>query len=135
MKRNLIIIAALAALALVATACEFSFSTANISDAYMSTSQDGTDRVTTYPQDAVFYAIAILANAPDDTELSASWYAVNAADTEPNFLITEASTSGTDGQYYFSLTNEEGMIWPIGTYRVDLFLNGELNQSLNFSVQ
>jgi hypothetical protein len=135
MKRNLIIIAALAALALVATACEFSFSTANISDAYMSTSQDGTDRVTTYPQDAVFYAIAILANAPDDTELSASWYAVNAADTEPNLLITTASTSGSDAQYYFSLTNEEGMIWPIGTYRVDLFLNGELNRSLDFSVQ
>lgn len=135
MKRNLILIATLAAIVLVTTACEFSFSTAKITDAYMSTNQDGTDTVTGYPQDAIFYAIVVLSNAPDDTELSASWYAVNAADTQPNLLITTASTSGSDGQYYFSLENDPGLIWPLGTYRVDLFMNGKLDRSLDFSVQ
>jgi hypothetical protein len=132
-QRTVVLIAVLAFLTL--TAAECSFSTANISDAYMSTNHDGTDRVTTYPQDAVFYAIVDLANAPDDTTVKAQWYAVNAADTEPNFFIDEASVTGSDGRWTFNLANEAGFLWPTGTYRVDLYLNDKLDRSLDFSVQ
>jgi len=133
MKRPLLLIAVLAMLTL--TAAECSFSTANIADAYLSTNQDGTDRVTSYSQESVFYAIVVLANAPDDSSLKASWYVVEAVDTEPNLLISEVSTTGSDGQYYFTLTNEAGFIWPIGSYRVDLYLNDKLDRSLEFSIQ
>ena len=47
---------ALMALILSSLACEFSASTANISDAWMSTDEDGAERVTEFAQEAVFYA-------------------------------------------------------------------------------
>lgn len=132
-KRNLLLIVLLAAFTL--TACEFSVSTANIPEAYMAADADGAQPTTTYAPDATFYAIVTLANAPEDTTLAAAWYAVNAEGVEPNFLIDEVSLTGSDGIYTFDLTNEAGFIWPSGSYRVDLSLNGEPDRSLEFSVQ
>ena len=134
-KRTLILIAAFAALSLLVAACEFSFSTANIADAFMAADPDGNTRTTTYSQDAIFYAIVDLANAPDDTTVKASWYAVNAQDIEPNFLIDEVSITSTDGRLTFDLQNAPNMLWPIGSYRVDLYLNEKLDRSLEFTVQ
>lgn len=125
----------LAALALSMAACEFSFSTANIADAYMVADPDGAQRVTSYSPDATFYAIVDLANAPSDTVVKASWIAVNAEGAEPNFLIDEATITGGDAQLTFNLQNEAGFVWPIGSYRVDLYLNDELSTSLEFQVQ
>jgi hypothetical protein len=107
-KRTLLIIAVLAALTL--TAAECSVSTANIPEAYMAADPDGAQPTTTYTSEATFYAIVTLANAPDGTTLKASWYAVNAEGTEPNFLIDEASITGSDGVYTFDLTNQAGFI-------------------------
>ncbi len=125
----------LAALALSMAACEFSFSTANIADAYMVADPDGAQRVTSYSPDATFYAIVDLANAPSDTVVKASWIAVNAEGAEPNFLIDEATITGGDAQLTFNLQNEAGFVWPIGSYRVDLYLNDELSTSLEFQVR
>lgn len=117
-----------------ATACSFSFSTANIKEAYMARDTNGTlESVEVYGQDEIFLCVADLANAPDDTVVTASWYAVDVADTEPNFLIDQASITSSSNQLFFDLSNN--MFWPIGTYRVDLAINDEFVQSVNFSVQ
>ena len=119
---------------LFATACSFSFSTANIKEAYMARDTNGTlEAVEVYGQDEIFLCVADLANAPDDTVVTASWYAVDVADTEPNFLIDQASITSSSNQLFFDLSNN--MLWPIGTYRVDLAINDEFVQSVNFSVQ
>jgi hypothetical protein len=133
MKRTLLIIAVLVFLTLTAAQC--SVSTANISQAFMAEDPDGNTVTTIYQADAVFYAIVDLANAPEDTVIKASWYAVQAADTEPNFFIDEASITSSDGRLTFNLQNQAGMLWPSGTYRVDLYLNDKLDRSLEFSVQ
>jgi hypothetical protein len=133
MKRTLLLIAVLAFLTL--TAAECSFSTANIAQAFMSADPDGSTPTTVYTSDAVFYAIADLANAPEDTTVKAQWFAVNAADTESNFFIAEASIQSSDDRITFDLTNEAGMLWPSGSYRVDLYLNDKLDRSLEFRVQ
>ncbi len=133
MKRTLLLIAVVAMLTL--TAAECSVSTANISNAFMAADPDGNSPTTIYQGDAIFYAIVSLANAPDDTTVKASWYAVNAAGTEPNFLIDEATVTGSDGVYTFNLQNQAGFIWPVGSYRVDLYLNDKLDRSLDFTVQ
>jgi hypothetical protein len=132
MKRTLLIIAVLAFLTLTAAQC--SFSTANIAQAFMSEDPDGNTVTTVYQADAVFYAIVDLANAPEETVVKASWYAVQAADTEPNLFIDEASITTSDGRLTFNLANQAGMLWPSGSYRVDLYLNDKLDRSLDFSV-
>jgi hypothetical protein len=133
MKSTRRILVALGAIALVALACSFNFSTANFADAYMSSDADGNTRTTTYPQDATFYAIAELANAPDDTVVRAVWTAVNAEGEAPNTLLDDVSFTSGDGTIIFDLTND--LLWPLGEYRVDLYINDELKTSLDFQVQ
>ena len=124
---------ALMVLALSALACEFSASTANISDAWMSTDEDGAERVTAFAQNAVFYAQVDLQNAPDDTALKAVWMAVEAQDTEPNFVINETEFITGSGLVHFTLSNDN--LWPIGKYKVDIYMNEELVQTLEFEVR
>lgn len=115
------------------TACEASISTANISDAWMSTDQDGAERVTVYPPDAVFYAQVDLSNAPDDTLLKTSWIAAEVEGTDPGLVIDEVETAAGSGVAFFTLTNDGP--WPPGSYQVDIYLNGELDTTLEFSVE
>jgi len=86
-------------------ACGFSASTANIKEAYMARDEQGAQKTTTFGQSDVFWCIVTLANAPDDTKLKAVWYAVNAENTDPNFLIDEVETTSGDGTIPFNLTN------------------------------
>jgi hypothetical protein len=99
----------------------------------MSTDDAGSTKTTVFSQDATFWAIVILANAPDDTSLKAAWYAVDVENTPANTLIDEVTTTSSDGTVPFSLVNDG--IWPLGTYKVDLFLNDKLTKTLEFSVQ
>ena len=123
----------LMALVLSALACEFSASTAKISDAWMSTDEAGAQRVTAFAQDAVFYAQVDLQNAPDDTTLKAVWTAVEVQDTEPNFVINETEFASGDGLVHFTLSNDG--LWPTGKYKVDIYMNDQLAKTLEFEVQ
>ncbi|MCE5207275.1 MAG: hypothetical protein LLG42_03080 [Chloroflexi bacterium] len=120
-------------LSAVSLACEFSASTANIKEAYLASDEEGTNRTEVFGQDEPFYCIVQVANAPDDTSVKAVWYAVEVTDTEPNLLIDEYSVTTGDGAIPFSLTNNGP--WPTGTYKVEIYLNDELNKTIEFTVQ
>lgn len=94
------------ALAATSLACGFSASTANIKSAVMARDYDGNDPTTTFAQDDDFYCVVELANAPDDTKIKAVWTAVEAENTDPNFLIDEAEITQGSGTVHFSLTND-----------------------------
>lgn len=115
-------------------ACNFSASTANIANAWMDTTEEGDNPTTVYSQDAIFYAMVDLKNAPDDTKLKAVWTAVDAEETEKNFMITETEYTTGDGLVHFQLENEE-FLWPVGQYKVDIYLNDTLDKTLTFEVQ
>jgi len=127
------ILLALMVLFLSVLACEASASTANISDAWLSTDEAGSERVTVFAQDVVFYAQVDLQNAPDDTVLKAVWTAVEAQDTEPNLVITETELTTGSGQVQFTLSNDN--LWPIGKYKVDIYMNDQLAKTLDFEVR
>jgi hypothetical protein len=133
LKNKLQITLLITVLAIVSLACSFSTTTANIKDAYLTTDEAGTQKTTVYSQDAVFYCIVQLANAPADTNLKAVWTAVDAKDTEPNFKIDDVSVTTGDAPVTFSLPNNS--LWPIGKYKVELFINDKLAQTLEFEVQ
>lgn len=123
---------AVALLIIASLACNFSFSTANIGEAYMATDEDGNDKTSKFVQSDTIYAILELKNAPDDTELKAIWYTIEAEGEEPNAKILESDISGSAGQYNFSLTNDA--LFPLGTYKVELLLNGKVEKTLNFEI-
>jgi hypothetical protein len=132
-KPRLTILFPLLALILASLACGFSASTANIPEAWMSTDEAGSNRTTTYTQDAEFFAQVELKNAPDDTTLKAVWTAVNAEGVDPNFVILEKEYTGGDDLVHFTLSNDS--LWPAGEYKVDIYLNGNLDKTLTFIVQ
>lgn len=135
MKKNkLILIIAIIAISLVIQACEFSFSTANFDDAFMSKDADGNQATTTYEQGDIFYAIVDLVNAPDDTIVRAVWFAVNAEGVAANTQLDDVSSTSGAARLTFNLANAVNMLWPAGQYRVDLYLNDELKSSLEFQV-
>jgi len=137
MKNKTVVLFAVLALVGASLACAALSTELGLSNLRMAFDQDGNNVTTVYSPTDVFYAVADLSNAPSGTAVEATWTAVNAADTEPNLEfqqqtldITEESFSGT---IYFQLSNDEG--WPVGQYKVDLYLNGALSQTAEFSVQ
>jgi len=132
-KKWIAISSAIMAVVLITLACGFSASTANIKDAYMARDSEGVDKTTTFAQDEAFYCLVELANAPDDTITKAIWYAVEAEDTEPNFKIDEVSITQGDGVITFDLTNDN--LWPLGSYKVELYLGDKLDRTLEFEVR
>ncbi len=132
-KNKLFILAAFVMVALAALACNFSASTANIKNAFMARDSEGKESTTVFSPSDIFYCVVTLANAPDDTKIKTVWYAVEAENTEPNYKIEEYEMTGGDAIIPFQLTNSES--WPTGKYKVELYLNDELNQTLEFVVQ
>ena len=128
------ILLVIAILISAALACGGSISTANISSAKMAADSEGTQETTVFAPDQTFYCIVELANAPDDTKLKAVWTAVEVEGEEQNVLIDEAEITAEEGNIFtFDLTNNG--LWPVGKYKVDLYLNDKLDRTLEFEVQ
>ncbi|MEW5961092.1 MAG: hypothetical protein AB1801_25480 [Chloroflexota bacterium] len=131
----------LALIIIPALACQFSVSTATITNAVMAKETQGDNfepvGVTdTYDADqAEFHAVVTIANAPSDTKVKAVWTAVDlGAAAAPNTALdeTEVTVEGSRN-VDFTLTPDGGA-WPPGAYKVDLYLNDKLDRTLNFTV-
>ena len=137
MKVNKLFFVALAVLALMLSslACEASASTANISNAHMSEDEADSNQITAYAPDAPsFYCFYDLNNAPDDTVVKGVWTLISAEGYDPDQEIDSAEVTGGDDTYYFAL-DSAGDPWPVGQYKIDLYLNDELVETVNFDVQ
>ena len=122
-------------LVLASVACEFSASTANITNAHMALDESDSQSVTAYAPDApAFYCYFDLKNAPDDTVVKGVWTLVSAEGYDSNQEIDSAEITGGDETYYFSLGGAAEP-WPVGQYKIDLYLNDELVQTINFEVK
>ena len=109
----------------------------SLDHARMSFDQDGRKVTTSYVAIDPFYAVADLKNAPIGTKVDARWIFVdvlgkdiNSVFKEQNFITEAESYSGI---VYFNLVTDSS--WPAGSYKVELYLNGALAQTLAFSVQ
>ena len=88
----------------ISAACSFSASTAKISEAFTARDVNGVHEATkVFSQDEVFYLLATLENAPDDTVTKAVWYAADAEGTAKNTKIDEAEFTSGDQQITFNL--------------------------------
>ena len=122
-------------LVLALSACSFSASTANISDAKMATDEDGKNPTKVFSPDDTFYCVAQLNNAPKDTTVRAVWTAVKVEGAKPNTKIDEAKAKGGSSQLQFNLTNNDP--WLPGKYEVELYLDDakKPTKTLSFEVR
>lgn len=119
------------ALLLATTACG-SFSTANLKDLRLSKDKDGDDETTVYAPDDTFYVIGTLANAPDDTVVTATWIATDAEGLDKDEEIESVEKESGSAELTFKLTNDQD--WPLGEYEVKVELNDEVVKTLEFEV-
>lgn len=126
-------IAAITTILLVTLACSFNLSSATIEDAWMTSDKEGAERTTVFNQEDVFYCLVELDNAPDDTSVKATWSAVEVDGEEPNTFLHEDELTTGSGQLTFELSKEN--LWPAGKYKIDLYLNDELDHTLEFEVR
>jgi len=121
------------------TACEVT--TASLSEATMCLSVDSDMR----PVDATdifatdtpeIFCSVKLSSAPSDTDVKAEWiYVQGELEGMENYLIDDYTLTA-EGTIYlgFSLTEPDDG-WPIGEYKVILYVDGEEKLSVPFTVQ
>jgi len=113
----------------------FSVTTANITNAHLSLDADDTIPTEGYsPSDSDFYCYFDLNNAPESTVVKGVWTLVSAEGYESNSEIDSAEITGSDNTYYFSLGGGADP-WPVGTYKIDLYVDGNWVETIEFEVQ
>jgi len=113
----------------------FSVTTANITNAHLSLDADDTIPTDGYsPSDSDFYCYFDLNNAPESTVVKGVWTLVSADGYESNSEIDSAEITGSDNTYYFSLGGGTDP-WPVGTYKIDLYVDGNWVETIEFEVQ
>ena len=132
-RKRIMFLLVLSTLVLSSLACEFSASTASITEAVMARDAEGTEPTTVFAPEDTFFCLVTLGNAPDDTSVRAVWTAVEVEGNDPNTVIDESAIESGSGTLEFNLTNSNP--WPVGSYKVDLYLNDELDRTIEFEVQ
>ncbi len=136
----LIIVLALVAILIVAAIInggEISFSTANISEAYMAASVDPSTSEPLEITDVFYqqettevYAVALVRNVPSDTKISAIWYHIPSGSSvaSENDIYTDQ-----DMWVNFSLYMPDG--FTLGEYKVEIYIDDKLKETLYFTVE
>ena len=142
MKRILTSFTLIVLTASVLAACSFSISTANIQQAVLAKDVTGdnfdpADPTSTFqPNQAVIHLVVTVANAPSDTKVKTAWTAVDVGDAAPsNTKIDEAEVSmGSSGNAHFTLSLPSTGAWPVGKYKVEIYLNDKLDRTLEYTI-
>jgi hypothetical protein len=122
---------------LVLCTCSFSLTTAHVTSAQLARGYDkgkAVDPTTTFkPSDHVIHLVVAVGNAPDNTKVGASWFAVDAGGSQ-NEKLDSASGTLKNGEDHVDLTLSNTSNWPRGTYKVDLMLDDKRDRTLDFEV-
>lgn len=88
------------------------------------------------PETPAFYAVFVLADVPPDTPVKAVWFGENLHGVQPETKIGEYELpmGGAKNEGNFSLVRPASG-WPVGTYRVDLFIAGKPEHTARFRVE
>ena len=122
-----------------------SASTANIQSADLGTGFDGsantvTGATTPFDKTApALHCVIKVANAPDGTTVRAVWTAVDVVDARGNAikdkkLDESTSTLKSDGAVDVKLNIPSAGEWPVGSYKVDIYLNDKLDRTVTATV-
>jgi hypothetical protein len=117
-----------------ALACSFSFSTAKIKRAQMTSDKEGKNPTTVYSPTDTFYCVVVLKNAPDDTKTKAVWKVVDVPGQQPDTQIGEYEMTSGSATLTFNVT-PPNTSWPVGKYKVELYLNDKKEKTLDFEVK
>lgn len=136
-SKKLSILLAIGALVISTLACALG-GEPGLSNVRTAKDQDGNQVSSTFGTFDTVYVVSDLSNGVQGNIVNSKWYAVDVADTEPNFLIDEVEipidTETFDGTIYFYFEPPDGG-WPVGTYKTEVYFNGALVSTVEFTTQ
>ncbi len=101
--------------------------------------QDGAQPASIFSTTETVYVVSDLSSGVKGNIITSKWYAVEVADTEPNLLIDTAEIpiedETFDGTIYFFFEPPIDGEWPVGSYKVEIYFNGVLNSTNQFTVE
>lgn len=108
-----------------------------LSNVRVSSDQEGKSPATTFGTFDTVYVVGDLANAVEGNNVTSRWYAENVPGVDANFFIDESKIDigkdPIDFVYFYFEPPTDG--WPTGTYKVEVYFNGALNSTVNFTIQ
>ena len=129
----------LASIALLASmlACNAIYNRPTVSNIRMATDSSGKTTTTAYAPGDAFYVFADLSGLSKGEVVEAKWYAVNAQGVDQNTVLNTSDYTYESGIgfVYFQLTTSDASDWPTGTYKVEMYLDGNKVGETGFSVQ
>ena len=134
MMKRILLMVFVACFALGAIGCQSREGVTRVEDAYMALDEYGYNPTKEYSSDATFYCMVTVLDTPEaGVPLKAIWYAVDVDGMDRNAVIGEIETTAGQEVIPFILSNEN--LWPVGKYKVEMYLNGELDTTIRFKVK
>jgi hypothetical protein len=122
-------------LLVVSLACSTLSSAPGASNFYMAKDAEGTNRTNVFSPNDAFFVLFDVSGIDAGTNFESRWYALDLEGQDPNSpvkTINYAYEPGV-GNIYFQLTSQDP--WPVGNYKVELYMNGSKVGEQTFSVQ
>jgi len=118
---------------------------ARLSKAYTAQDPEGKNATSTFAPTDEIYIVADEYNGPKGTTIASKWYAVEVEGIDPDKLFYQGKATEPfdySGRMFLSipgrgryLHSDGSSNWLPGKYRVELYLNDQMIQSLTFLVQ
>ncbi len=111
-----------------------------ISSVTMSKTTEGTNLdpvnpTTVFSPSDIFHAVVTIVNAPDNTVFEAVWNTVDVGSSSDNNSKIDSSQLTAGGSENLDFTLTPASTWATGTYDVEIYVDGTLDQVVNFSVK
>lgn len=136
MRNKLVVLFAF--LALVASSLACSFGDPALDNVRTAKDQDGNQPSTVFSATDTIYVVTDLSNGVIGNVIVSKWYAVDVEGVEANLMFDEADINieedGFNGTVYFYYPPQEGG-WPVGSYKVEVYFNDVLVDTVEFTVE
>jgi hypothetical protein len=104
-----------------------------IQEAWTTADEAGKIPTNVFGPEDVIYVQFKLSNSLFGDQLQAVWTTVAVPGNKPGTVISEHEMESAGPSGYFGLSNDDP--WPAGEYRVEVYINGVLGASVDFSVE
>lgn len=129
------ILTAVMVIVIVSLACSSLSPTPGASNFYMASDVDGNNKTTVFSPDDDFFVFFDVAGIEVGTNFQSRWYALDVEGQDPNEPFQTIDYAYEEGisSIYFQMTSAEP--WPVGNYKVEVYMNGAKMGEQTFSVQ
>jgi hypothetical protein len=93
-----------------------------------------TEKISFPASTGTIYVYAMFDELPAAAKVSVAWIALKTDQLDDNSRFHETTKSMGPGTFQYFFNFKPAKTWPIGTYRVDLLINGRVEKSLSFRV-